>query len=147
MIYLDPRKIDIFTTSTTINFILENFCRDGIRLCSNRTTWKKKEQSRFIESLILKLPVGSFYFDGSDMDKWDIVDGYKRLISIRNYVYDRSFELSNLEYLLQYNGLRFDQLDRYIQRRIEEYTISIFVINTGTPIEIRDNLYKRLRGV
>ncbi len=72
MIYLDPRKIDIFTTSTTINFILENFYRDGIRLCVNRTMWNKERQSRFIESLILKLPVGFFYFDGSDMNKWDI---------------------------------------------------------------------------
>lgn len=41
--------------------------------------WDKEKQCRLIESLLLKLPLPAFYFDGSDDNKWLIVDGLQRL--------------------------------------------------------------------
>lgn len=46
--------------------------------------WPIEKQSQLIESVLIKLPLPAFYFDGSDDNKWLVVDGLQRLSAIKN---------------------------------------------------------------
>ena len=45
----------------------------------NGDLWSYEQQSRLIESLMLKIPIPVFYFDASDEGRWVVIDGRQRL--------------------------------------------------------------------
>ena len=61
--------------------------------------WDEGKQSRLIESILISFPLPAFYFDGTDDNKWLVVDGLQRLSAIRNFVIDQSLSLKEVEYL------------------------------------------------
>ena len=48
--------------------------------------WDKKEASRFIESLLLGLPIPSIFLANVADDKRLIIDGYQRLTTLVDYI-------------------------------------------------------------
>jgi hypothetical protein len=68
----------------------------------NDDLWNETQQSRLIESILIRLPLPAFYFDGSDDNKWQVVDSLQRLSTFKKFIVDnqgKGFRLQNLEYL------------------------------------------------
>lgn len=105
--------------------------------------WKPETKSRFIESLIVSVPVPAFYFDGADNDKWLIIDGLQRLSTVRQF-FDDEFELTALDYLDELKGKKFSDLERAYQRNIEEYEVFAYILQKGMKPSIKYKIFKNI---
>lgn len=109
--------------------------------------WKLKEASKFIESLLLGLPVpGIFLSKEIETQKLLVIDGQQRLRTIQ-YFYNRIFEPTKQEFALsgispQFNGKTYNSLSEEDRRRLDDSIIPATVIKQDEPTEDQDSIYQ-----
>lgn len=114
--------------------------------------WPLDRQSRLIESLMLKIPIPTFYFDAADDANWIVIDGLQRLTAFNKYlvgIEDESGKMvkekfEGLQYLRDFNGLTFDELPRQYIRRIKESLVTVYTVEKGTPEAVVYNIFQRI---
>lgn len=103
-----------------------------------RYIWDQKRASRFVESLLLNLPVpGIFLYREIDSEIQLVVDGQQRLQTLR-YFYEgvfadtgREFALTGLE--TRFDGLAYKRLDIVDRRRLDNSLIRATVMRQDKP--------------
>jgi hypothetical protein len=144
MLY-DPSNINITTRTIDVYHLISKICFQNAR-----SNWQDTQKSRLIESILIRIPIQSFYVNGAirdnDKDLWTIVDGQKRLLAIKEYCFDRTIRLQGLEYLTDLEGKSFDEIERRYQRRLIETELTVHSIDTGTPLEVYQSICKRITG-
>lgn len=144
----DTRAIRIESKSGNMNTLLSRLENDEIDLAPDfqrqAGIWNEKNQSRLIESLMLRIPIPAFYFDGTNNEKWLVVDGLQRLTAIRRFVIDQDLRLNDLEYLKEHDGKTFAELPRPLQRAIREADIVWYLIMPGTPDNVKFDVFRRI---
>ncbi len=106
--------------------------------------WDDGQQSRLIESLMLKIPLPLFYVAADNDENWKVVDGLQRVTAIRRFLVDKEFVLKDLEFMQELEGMEFEELPRKFQTRILETEFSFAIITPPTPPEVQRNIFKRL---
>ncbi|MGV6946309.1 DUF262 domain-containing protein [Sphingobacterium kyonggiense] len=144
----NPNDIDISIQQISLFYLLRRLEKNEIDLFAdyqrNWNLWSAIQQSRLIESILIRIPIPSFYFDSNDDGEWQVVDGLQRVTTFYNFIVKENFKLIGLEFLPEFNGYRFSELPKELQRRIEEFPLNIYLINRGTPEEIKFIIFSRI---
>lgn len=108
--------------------------------------WDNKKKSRLVESMLLNIPISVIYMAERPDGRLEIVDGQHRLDAVFDFLSNR-FPLTELTILNDLNGKKFkdfEAVDTVLQRRLEEYSISVIIIKRESPANIRMEIFKRL---
>lgn len=102
--------------------------------------WTRPEASRFIDSILLGLPVPSIFLAKEENETMLIVDGYQRIMTIYDYVKGKFsddgkvFKLSNTETINEkWRGKAFIELSAEEQRKIKMTTIHAIIFEQKYP--------------
>lgn len=112
--------------------------------------WEKPEASRFIDSILLGLPIPSIFLAKTDDHKLLIIDGYQRLMTVNDFIKgiwtgDGSvFNLSNIPGKInsRWKGKAFSQLTETEQRKIKTTTIHAIIFQQKSPKDDDTSLYQ-----
>lgn len=103
--------------------------------------WTKNEASRFIDSILLGLPVPSIFLAKMEDEKRLIVDGYQRIMTIYDYVKKgifggdgTLFSLSKSENINEkWRGKTFQELQQAEKRKIKNSPIHAIIFEQKEP--------------
>lgn len=149
----DPDQIEVVTKAMTIDLILSRIEGGAIDLQPDFQRrwgiWSVRRQSRLIESLLLRIPLPTFYAAEDEAENWEVVDGIQRLSTVTRFIKpelleDGGFALEGLEYLHEFEGKRYDGLSLRLQRRLRETELVVHLIKHGTPLDVKFNIFARI---
>lgn len=109
--------------------------------------WSCDQKSRFIESLLLNLPIPYIFVadvgEGDNEGRLEIIDGSQRVRTIVAFLSD-ALQLQNLVQIPQANGFTFSQLSRPTQLRFGRKTIRMIELTQFANEETRREIFDRL---
>jgi len=107
-------------------------------------TWEETRKWRFIESLLMGLPIPFlFFWEDPATGKLEIVDGSQRLRTLEEFIYD-DLVLGDLEKLTALEGFRFSDLPESRQRKVKNRSIRGIVLSEHADEEARFDLFDRI---
>jgi hypothetical protein len=106
-------------------------------------TWEHDRKSRFIESLVLGLPIPFLFFWEMPDGKLEIVDGSQRLRSIEEFVLG-DLRLGELQSITALSGFKFSDLPESRQRKINNRSIRGIVLNEHADEQARFDMFERI---
>lgn len=142
----NPEEIRIHTRNFSLRNILDMVNEAELDLTPDFQrlfTWKEKQQCGLIESLLLGIPLPSFYFDQDYEGYLQVVDGVQRITTIHRFTNDE-FPLSNLTYLKNLEGRFFSDLELPLRRRLYQSQFVVHVIDPQTPYKVKFDIFRRI---
>lgn len=153
----DPNDISINIVPRTIGQLVDMLEYNEILVPKYQrlpNLWNEKKKSRFIESLMLNLPIPLFYFDEGDDKKWRVIDGLQRISTLEHFILGNRansisgnkhpLRLQDLEFRTEFNGSFWGDLPKDVQRRILTNQVTINLIGKGTPDQVKYNIFSRI---
>lgn len=114
--------------------------------------WPERHKSRFIESLLIGLPIPFLFVadvgDEEDPDKagrLEIVDGVQRIRTLAEFM-TGNLVLSNLDRLSKLNGFRFNDLPVSRQRRFRRATLRLIELTEAVTEDVRREMFDRINS-
>lgn len=111
--------------------------------------WTAKQQSRFIESILIKLPVPFIFAadvgQGDREGTLEIIDGSQRIRTLDNFLSNK-LQLEGLTKLTQANGMRFSDLSKPRQMRFKRTVIRVIELTEKADEDARREMFDRLNS-
>jgi Protein of unknown function DUF262 len=106
-------------------------------------TWEDDRKSRFIESVLLGLPIPFLFFWEMSDGKLEIVDGSQRLRLLEEFVLG-DMRLGELESLTALSGFKFSDLPASRQRKVNNRWIRGIVLNEHADEQAGFDMFSRM---
>lgn len=114
--------------------------------------WDITKKRMLIDSMLRNYPINALYFNRMDGGKYDALDGKQRSNAIQSFI-DNEYTLDNLEPFysddneeFNANGLKFEELPKWMQDQIAEYSITIYYFDGITDEEVAEFFYRINNG-
>lgn len=142
----NQKKIDYDIRDFTIDYLVSQFRTERFYIpeYQRRFVWNNNTQSRFIESILLGIPIPLLFLAVDDeTGDFEIVDGAQRIQTLDAFINDR-LVLSNLSELTMINGYKFSDLTSAIRRKFENKALRMIVLEDSTTVESRKEIFNRI---
>jgi uncharacterized protein with ParB-like and HNH nuclease domain len=110
--------------------------------------WEDHQKTKFVESLLLGIPIPPIFVAQKENGLWDIIDGVQRVSTILQLTGDLinkdPLVLSKCQYIPSVEGLTWNELPEEAQRLFKRARISINIILTENSIQSQYELFQRL---
>ena len=147
----NPNEIDVDISTVNLGSLIEQLENDEIDLQPDfqraADVWDNVKKSRLIESILLGLPLPSFYFsEDPRSQKLSIIDGLQRICAIRDFILkkDEPLKLEGLQFLKNFEGMTYSQLARPEVKRIKSLKITMNTLRKGTPLDVKYIIFQRV---
>lgn len=105
--------------------------------------WRKPKADKFIESLLLGLPVPGIFLVKEKSGRLLVLDGHQRLHTLRAYyngvLNGKEYRLSNVQE--RFRNKRFKDLDTEDRRRLDNSIIHATVVKQDEPTQDQSSIY------
>ena len=140
------KRIEFYLTEYSVELLALKMQRGEFEIPAyqREDTWEPSRKDRFIESLLMGLPIPFlFFWEIPDSGKLEIVDGSQRLRTIQQFM-DGTHTLGSLYKLTHLQGLAFHDLLESRQRKIRNRSIRGIVLNEHADQRARFDLFDRI---
>lgn len=111
--------------------------------------WTPKQQSRFIESILIKLPVPFIFAadvgQGDREGALEIIDGSQRVRTLDNFLSNK-LQLVGLKKLTHALGMRFSDFSKPRQMRFKRTTVRVIELTEKADEDARREMFDRLNS-
>jgi hypothetical protein len=105
-------------------------------------TWSKKRQSKFIESVMLGLPI-PYIFIADRGERIEIVDGSQRIRTLAAFL-NNELTLESLEKLKSLDGFTYGHLILSRQRRFNRKSLRMIELTEKANADVRRDIFERI---
>ncbi|GAB0147263.1 hypothetical protein McPS_00030 [Marichromatium sp. PS1] len=139
------KRIEFYLTEYSVELLASKMIKGEfvVPAYQREYTWEHDRKSRFIESLILGLPIPFLFFWEMPDGKLEIVDGSQRLRSIEEFVLG-DLRLGELKSLTALSHFKFSDLPDSRQRKIKNRSIRGIVLNEHADEQARFDMFERI---
>ena len=116
--------------------------------------WPEKNQSQFIESVFLGIPIPSLFMAANRDGTWELIDGVQRLNSLIHFMGDedqlnkfkfkKSLKLADLNVLTEFNGCFFEDIPHTLRLKFNLRPIKVTTLSDKSDLKVRFDLFERL---
>ncbi len=146
IIPIDERRIAWEPQSPSAYDLHRRRNRGNLQLQPNfqrRLVWNPQKKSRFIESILLDVPLPLVYLAEDSDGKQVVVDGQQRLDAVFSYI-DNELVLTGLTVMDELNGKRFRDLTTKHQNKIEDRPFHLILIKNDSNEDMKYDVFERL---
>lgn len=139
------RTVKFTVTEYSFEFIVQKLTTDRYYVpeYQRELVWTAAKQSKFIESVLMGLPIPFVFFWQDNDGKLEIVDGSQRLRTIRDFMANK-VTLRGLEALPAVNNFRFSDLPKSRQLKFAEIPIRVIILDNTTDAVTRTEMFARI---
>lgn len=119
--------------------------------------WSEGARSRFIESLLLEMPVPPIYVIEEDEGVYTLIDGLQRISSYLHFRgeldaphleppvrHGEKLVLSDCDIVPELNGHTYDDLPTVLQIRLRRAFVRVEIVRKGSDSRLKYHMFKRL---
>lgn len=106
-------------------------------------TWDEIRQSRFVESVLLGLPIPLIFVAENENSVWEIVDGSQRIRTLNAFI-QNELELQGLEKLNTLNGFKYRDLEPSRRGKFADLPIRMIVLTEEATDEVKKDMFERI---
>ena len=143
----DPELIRVHTKHFSLRQVVDMIEEEDIDIAPDFQrlyVWKDWQKWSLIESILLGIPLPTFYFNENPDGKMQVVDGVQRLTTIYNFVRGTKFPLGEVDYLRELSGCTFAELSPAFRRRMNNTQFVVHVIDPQTPYRVKFDIFRRI---
>ena len=140
------KEIDYNTRDYTIDFLIQQFRNDEFYIpdeYQRQYVWNDSDKNRFMESILLGLPIPFMFFSDTDDGRCEIIDGAQRTRAMEEFM-SGDMILTDLKKLTSLNGFAYNDIPPYFRKKFDKTNMRIIVLSDETSLEIRQEIFNRL---
>ena len=140
------KEIDYNTRDYSIDFLIQQFRNDEFYIpdeYQRQYIWNDSDKNRFIESILLGLPIPLMFFSDTEDGRCEIIDGAQRTQAMEEFM-SGDLILSDLKKLTSLNGFSYDEIPAYFRKKFDKTNMRIIVLSDDTSLDIRQEIFNRI---